>query len=797
VSGIIGSTGRAPAFERTEEREACTVSDPLRQPLFGDLHVHSSYSFDSYISSQRNDPLDAYRYAKGEAIFLPDESGNPTVEARIQRPLDFAAVTDHAEFLGQINVCTTDSGQLGYWWPHCIMTRASHYWTQLLAASWWVSLGVTSADESAKSFACTLSDCDAASVETWRRIQDAAEEHYDRSAECRFTTFVGYEYTDAPDSFNMHRNVIFRNADVTPRAISTYDTGSGNVPRLWQLLREECLESGTSCDVLAIPHNPNLSGGLMFRDPANSTEAKDRLALEPLVELVQHKAASECRFDRFAGRGVGTEDELCDFEQVVADNLTMLGSVHGEVLAPEAAPVPVEAFARRNMVRNVLKDGLAIEREQGTNPFVMGFIGSTDTHSATPGAAEEDNYTGHLGRRDAGYRNVQDHFFSNPGGHAVVWAEENSRDAIFEGMRRRETYATSGTRPVVRFFAGPELPENLCRSPRMVEQADQLGVPMGGRLRGDGTGRPPSFLVNALKDPGIPGQAGTDLQRIQIIKGWIDASGETHERIFDVAGDADNGASVDPNTCRPTGTGAAHLCAVWQDPEFDPNQSAFYYVRVLENPTCRWSTLQCQSAGVNPFADNCSESADAATALAQARGAEGDVYGKCCIDPAEEPFYTPVIQERAWTSPIWLEPADRAPEPIDEMTMGVIEPADPLQSAMGEFVLSLQAVEEDIRQSPAFGDEQERIGGGTATCCAPLRKVSKRKSAKIQTIPIFGFSTGGFEKGAIILTSATPSPPFGVGRLIGSGATLDPPPALNSRSTRAAPGTDREKVSAT
>ena len=215
--------------------------------------------------------------------------------------------------------------------------------------------------------------------------------------------------------------------------------------------------------MLAIPHNPNLAGGLMFRDPQSESEARDRLFFEPVIELTQHKASSECRFDRLAGRGVGTGDELCDFEQVVADNLSMLGSVHGEVMAEQAAPVPIDEFHRRNMIRNVLKDGLTLGQERGLNPFTMGFIGSTDTHSATPGAAEEDNYTGHLGRRDAGYRNVQDHFYSNPGGHAVVWAEENSRDAIFEGMRRKETYATSGTRPVVRFFGGAGLDEGALR----------------------------------------------------------------------------------------------------------------------------------------------------------------------------------------------------------------------------------------------------------------------------------------------------------------------------------------------
>ncbi len=654
VSPAIGTSN--PPFERTEAREPCADFEPMRRPMFGDLHVHSSYSFDSYISSQRNDPAAAYRYAKGEAITLPDEDGMPRVTAQIQRPLDFTSVTDHSEYLGPIDVCTQDSGRLGYWWPHCVMTRASHYWTALLAASWWTSLGGISSNGVTQSFACTLSDCDEAGSNAWKRIQRATEEAYDRSSECRFTTFVGYEYTDAPNAFNMHRNVIFRNENVPAMPISTYDTGSYNFPILWELLQERCLDAGTGCDVLAIPHNSNLAGGLMFRDPLTPREASDRLLFEPLVELTQHKGASECRFDRIAGRGVFTEDELCSFEQVVADNLTMLGSVHGEVLAETAAPVPIDEFARRNMVRNALKDGLKLGQETGTNPFQMGFIGSTDTHSATPGGAEEDNYVGHLGRRDAGYRNVQDHFFSNPGGHAVVWAEENSRDSIFEGLRRKETYATSGTRPIVRFFGGAGLDPDLCDAPDMIERAYAQGVPMGGRIEGAAAGAPPRFLVSALKDAGVPGHPGTDLQRIQIIKGWVDADGETRERVIDIAGDANNGASVDPNSCQPTGDGYGSLCAVWEDPDFDAERASFYYVRVVENPTCRWSTLQCQAAGVNPFGENCGDEAAAATAEARLRGAEGDVFGKCCLNSEEEPFYTPVIQERAWTSPIWYEP---------------------------------------------------------------------------------------------------------------------------------------------
>jgi hypothetical protein len=642
------------SFERTEQRAPCDHYSDLRMPLFGDLHVHTSYSFDSYISSQRNDPWDAYRYAKGEPITLSDEDSNQVTRAQLQRPLDFTGVTDHSEFLGPINLCTTDPGKPGYWFPYCMMTRSEIFIVQLLAADYWSSLGMADmTSQREESFVCSLSDCDAAHRESWQRIQQAAEDHYDRSSACSFTTFVGYEYTDAPDYRNLHRNVIFRNSAVTETAISTYDTGPRNFPLLWQRLREECIEAGNGCDVLAIPHNPNLSGGLMFADPADESQARDRLFFEPVVELVQHKAASECRYDRLLGRGLDTEDELCDFEQTKTDNLSMLGTLFGEVRTDRAAEVRLEDFGRRNMVRNALKDGLVLGRDTGINPFMMGFIGSTDTHSATPGGAEENNYVGHLGRRDAGYRNVQDHFFDNPGGLAVVWAEENSRDAIFSALRRRETYATSGTRPVVRFFAGPAIDSNACADRDMIDNAYAAGTAMGGEFGPVAPGSPPRFLVSAGKDSGSPGNPGTDLQRLQVVKGWLDRTGQTREQVFEVAGDPDNGASVNPDSCEPVGSGYAQLCSVWQDPTFDPREDAFYYLRVIENPTCRWSTRQCQAAGVNPFAENCQEQAARMNEQRQDKGAIGDVYGRCCLDAREEPFYSPVIQERAWTSPIW------------------------------------------------------------------------------------------------------------------------------------------------
>jgi len=638
-------------------RASCADHDPLRRPFFGDLHVHTRYSFDSMTSGQRNGPRGAYRYAQGEAIELPSADGEAPIVARIRRPLDFAAVTDHAEFLGEMYICNEDPWSLAYWTPLCVMTRVDSFFPQLFASSLWAERVSEDAAHKSRAFSCRLSEsaCRRGLRTLWADLQAAAEAHYDRSPACTFTTFVGYEYTDTPGMRNLHRNVIFRNERVTEIPVSSYETGARNVPELWRRLRVECLERDDGCDVLAIPHNPNLSGGLMFPDPANEAEARARRALEPIAEIVQHKAASECRFDRLAGRGVFSADEFCDFEQNRTDNLSSLGVLFGEMQVETGAPVPIGEFGRRNMLRNVLKDGLVLQQRLGVDPFRLGFIGSTDTHSAVAGGTMEDDYVGHLGRRDADWRNVQDHFEDNPGGLAVVWAEENARDALFEGMRRRETYATSGTRPLLRFFGGSELPTDLCERPDLVASGYARGVPMGGEVEAIGEGGSLRFAALALKDAGTPSHPGTDLQRVQIVKGWLDDAGRTHERVYDVAG-GPNGASVDPDDCRTRGSGHATLCAVWEDPAFDPQEAAFYYLRVLENPTCRWSTRQCMAAGVNPFEAACASQAAAATARVQERGARGEVYANCCIDPREAPFYTPVIQERAWSSPIWYRP---------------------------------------------------------------------------------------------------------------------------------------------
>jgi len=292
-----------------------------------------------------------------------------------------------------------------------------------------------------------------------------------------------------------------------------------------------------------------------------------------------------------------------------------------------------------NFVRWALSEGLRQQRDLGANGLKYGIIASTDTHIAAPGlTAEDEKHPGHGGFGKGGGAVTPTDFADDiefgPGGLAVVWAEENTRDSIFEAMLRRETYGTSGTRPIVRFFGGWDYPEDLCGKSDRVAAGYAGGVPMGGDLprRPEGA-RAPGFVVNAVRDPGSKQVAGLPLQRVQIVKGWLE--GDTHrEAIYEVAG-GDNGASVDLATCEPRGAGADQLCGVWRDPDFDPAQPAWYYARVFENPSCRWSQFTCNAAGVD-----CSDPATVPDGLAV-----------CCSES-----HKGEIQERAWTSPIWYTP---------------------------------------------------------------------------------------------------------------------------------------------
>lgn len=631
---LAGSAGAVPGpWARTETRQPCASFDLFRQPYFGDTHVHTAYSSDAVFAGTREDPRGAYRFAQGQAIGLPpyDAQNQATRTAQLRRPLDFTAVTDHAEQFGEISICLTP-GLPGYDSSDCVSAR-----NQLATPppplpsvlpppgviAFLLGYGVIDPPQRFSWCGPGGVDCLAQASLIWQDTESAAEEFYDRTAACTFTTFVAYEWSGQPGGNNLHRNVIFRNEVAPSLPISFMEQ---NTPQgLWNELKTQCLDGLPGCDVLAIPHNPNVSGGLMFAPPGNAVDAAFRSSMEPLVEMNQHKGDSECR----PGVG-GSTDELCGFEK--NNRLQLFSPVTN----------PNQTFPARNYVRNALKDGLLLEQQLGVNPFKLGLIGSTDTHNSTPGGTEERDFgaNGHLGLRDHAtpaymvQRVTPAGIEGNPGGLAVVWAEENSRDALFSAMRRREVYGTSGSRPILRFFAGRE--GNLaCGDPAFVENAYRGGVPMGGELGPVRGNRSPRFGLLAFRDPGTPTLQGTQLQRAQIVKGWVDSAGQTHEKVFDVAGDANNGASVDTTTCTPTGPGADSLCAVWTDPEFDANQRAFYYARVLENPTCRWSTYHCNDQGID-----CSVPASVPAE-----------YAECCNAAVPK-----TIQERAWSSPIWYHP---------------------------------------------------------------------------------------------------------------------------------------------
>jgi hypothetical protein len=627
------SGARADALNAPERvQEACASNDPLRQPFFGDTHVHTTYSFDANSQDTRNSPRDAYRFAQGQGMGIQpyDDEGRPLREIRLDRPLDFTAVTDHAEFLGEMSICTTP-GTWSYWHPICFAHRniptagiLAFGFRGLVDKERWGLCGEDGAD------------CRAKAGETWAEIIAAAEEANDSAPGCAFTSFVAYEWTASVGrGQNLHRNVIFRGAEVPALPASWIETPSA--VDLWDRLEAECVEGIEGCDALTIPHNSNLSGGLIFQSatatseeepgPTRIEEARRRSRWEPLVEIMQHKGSSECDSRLPVWQG----DEFCGFEKLPYDRFG----------AKQTSYVESQQATANNYVRWALGEGLRIQGELGVNPFHFGVIGSTDTHIAAPGLTAEQAYPGHggAGRMEAwGAAEVEsfsDDLEFGPGGLAVLWAEENSRDALFRAMQRGEAYGTSGTRPRVRFFGGWDYPEDMCGSPDAVAQAYAGGTPMGGNLgpRPAGATGGPRFLVSALRDPGTARDAGADLERIQIIKGQL-SEGEILESVLTVAGGPNDGA-VDLATCERRGQGAVSLCSVWEDPDFDPDQAAFYYARVLENPSCRWSQYTCNAAGVR-----CEDPTTIPEAL------EG-----CCSED-----HQPIIQERAWTSPIWFSP---------------------------------------------------------------------------------------------------------------------------------------------
>lgn len=611
---------------------AWALGPESRQALFGETHVHTALSFDAYIFGNRNDPDAAYRYAKGEGI--PHPAG---FEMKLDTPLDFQAVTDHAMYLGMVPAMFDTTSAVSNH-PIAIALREAKTALQRRDAfqKLFPYIGGLVEDD--------LLDMDIVRS-AWQQVIDAAEKHNDPG---KFTTFIGYEYTSSQSQFeNLHRNVIFSGSKVPNEPFSRLI--SMNPEKLWAWMDE--LRSG-GIDSLAIPHNSNGSDGYMFRmstfdgDPLTRAYSELRMRNEPIVEMTQVKGTSETH------PLLSPNDEFADFEIMPYQIATWRNS------RPEGS-----------YVRQAYLNGLKLQAQGLGNPFKFGIIGASDTHVGA-GAFSESNYWSKIGIVDASpkmrgsaplswgerlffyangllsrYRNRDIPQQMSPGtpgpnpapgyaqmqwstwgasGLAGVWAEENTRESIFAAMRRRETFATSGPRMRVRFFAG-DFADNIIESSDLVKQGYQKGVPMGGEMTAPK--QSPAFIVWAMRDP-----KSAPLQRLQIVKGWLE-DGAAREQVFDIAcagGVAvdtttnrcpDNNGRVNLEDCSYTAdTGADELKTVWRDPNYKAEEAAFYYVRGIENPTCRWSTWD---AVRNQTAPN--------------------------------PSLKSTIQERVWSSPIWIE----------------------------------------------------------------------------------------------------------------------------------------------
>ena len=617
-----------------------------KKAWFGALHVHTSASYDATAFGGTTSVDDAYRFAQGTPLHLSLREDPPDYEPpviTISAPLDFMAVTDHAEALGENRLCYSDDNP-GYSTLVCRLFRGDlrlPVKDTLQPMVRLVTHAIFGQDRSARVCGKDGSRCRQRAEQVWRENQRATEAWQDRSAGCRFTTLHGYEYTLAEESSNLHRNVLFKSAVVPQMALSAKDAPEPEL--LWQWLTTTCIDGNPQCDALAIPHNSNWSSGRMWfplsNQPRPENKQKQLAALrkkvEPLAEILQVKGDSECR--NGIASVFGAADEFCDFEKLrppledISDCGEEIGS--GGMLLKGCA-------SRYSYVRYALTAGLAEWQKLGENPFEMGIVAATDTHNGMASAGLEKNHPGSHGTD----RNIQHRLLGkvdvpgdiaqgspvryNPGGVAGVYAHENSRQALFEAMRARETFGTSGPRIAPRFFAGWNISANLCQSPDYPADAYEQGVPMGSiLLPAKQSIKSPYFVASAVMD-GRDG--GNLLQRIQIIKGWIDSEGRTQQAVYDIAGDSNGSAAVDPQTCAVSGTGFEQLCTTWQDPEFDPAQSAVYYARVLENPSCRWSHYTCLELAEEKRPDSC-----------------------------RDPQLPWQIQERAWTSPIWYYPDNK------------------------------------------------------------------------------------------------------------------------------------------
>jgi hypothetical protein len=578
---------------------------------FGDTHLHTRLSLDAYgDGNTRLGPSEAYRWAKGETL-----AGDDGVMTRISRPLDFLMVADHGEYMGLVPALAEGNEQLR-------ATKEGGRWGKMIDEGKLTSevFGEFIVDATSNKPRLVEPEFE---MSVWNEIIDAAEAHYEPG---KFTTFIGYEYSPFPDGDNLHRVVVFKDGKSKAGQVKPFSAFDSEDPEdLWAWL--QAYEDKTGGRVLAIPHNGNLSGGNMFAlqtfegKPLTREYAKTRMRWEPLYEVTQYKGDSETH------PYLSPNDEFADFERWDKANLAMLKPHKDE-------------FFKYEYARPALILGLDQESKLGINPFKFGMIGSTDSHTSFA-QASEDNFLGKYGSASPNPERWHKEWPPVPGvvatmkgwessssGYAAVWATENTREAIWDAMKRKEVYATTGPRMLVRMFGGFDYTNEDAFSNDYVAIGYNKGVPMGSDLSNAPKGKNPTFIIAAIKDPD-----GANLDRIQIVKGWLSKDGELHEKIYDVAvsdgrkvvnGKATKqvGSTVDLKTATYSNSiGDAQLIAYWKDPDFNPSEKSFYYTRVIEIPTPRWPA-----------------------------------YDEVRFDIKMDPEVTRVLQERAYTSPIWYTP---------------------------------------------------------------------------------------------------------------------------------------------
>ncbi len=590
--------------------EDVPLADNPERVYWGDLHLHTLYSFDSYNFGNKSlGPDEAYRFAKGEPI-----EAHTGDTARLSAPLDFLMIADHAEYAGVF--LGIENGN-----PDIVDTALGRAWAAMESAGDTVG-PMNEVVASLRDGKAERDPPEAFKRTIWSELVEAAERHYEPG---KFTTFAGYEWTSMPGGGNQHRVVVYKDGKDKTLQTIPFSAADGNNPmQLWAYLQR--YEEATGGEAIAIAHNGNVSNGNMFGDvqvdgqPFDRDYVTTRARWEPLYEMTQVKGDSE------AHPLLSPTDEFADFETWDETNISMEER-------PEDMDARRAVFANE-YAREALKQGLDLQQRFGTNPYQFGLIGSTDSHTGLA-TADDDNFWGKFVESEPGPDRINskmggrlwDNWRLSSSGYIGVWARANTREELFAAFKRREVYATTGPRISLRFFAGWDFAEADAKADALAEAGYDRGVPMGSVMTG--TGDAPNFLIYALKDPN-----GAHLDRVQVIKGWRDPSGELREKIYNVAFAGDR--SIDPANGKidPIGStvnfddatytndiGAAQLSTVWQDPDFDSTVPAFYYVRVIEIPTPRWTLYDAIRFGVVP--------------------------------PSEVPLTT---QERAYSSPIWYQP---------------------------------------------------------------------------------------------------------------------------------------------